>query len=69
MYKHIIFLLLLLCFSCSKSPTHFKGLAHTHPYHVQLGHLLSSGEKKEVEELLSDIFKEVDRLYSLNILF
>jgi len=65
MHKHIIvFFLLLFCFSCSKSPTHFKGIAHTHPYHIQLGCSLSSGEKKEVEKLLSDTFKEIDRLYN-----
>jgi len=60
----IILLLFLFCFSCSKSPTHFKGLAHTHPYHIQLGHSLTFEEKKEIEKLLADTFEEIDTLYN-----
>ena len=47
----LIFLLLFLCFGCSKSPNHFKGLAHTHPYHIQIGHSLTSQDKKEIENI------------------
>ena len=56
--------LLLLCFSCSKSPTHFKGNAHTHPYHIQVGHTLTRAEKKEVHQLLKEAFEEVNTLYN-----
>lgn len=44
--------------------THFRGIAHTHPYHIQIGHLLSSKEKDEVTVLLHDLFEEIDDCYN-----
>jgi len=59
-----ILLLLVFLASCSKSNMHFKGVAHTHPYHIQIGHVLSSKEKEQVKEVIAKVFNEVDTMYN-----
>ena len=60
----LIALLAFLCFGCSKDPLHFKGTAHNHPYHVQIGHSLSKKEKKEIQRIIEETFLEVDTRYN-----
>ncbi|MCB1107484.1 MAG: FAD:protein FMN transferase [Chlamydiia bacterium] len=60
----ILLLLSLLSFGCSKPLNHFKGIAHTHPYHIQIGHPLNEEEKKGVEKILAATFEEIDTLYN-----
>ncbi len=60
----IALLFLIFLVGCAKEPTNFKGIAHTHPYHIQVGHLLSYKEKKEISLLIDDIFREVDDTYN-----
>ncbi len=63
-------LLILLLFSgCSergeeKDYLSFEGIAMTIPYRILLGHSLSEGEKKEVEELIREQFGSIDRIFN-----
>ena len=60
----LITLLAFLFFGCSKEPLHFKGTAHNHPYHVQIGHSLSKKEKKEIQRIIEETFLEIDTCYN-----
>ena len=68
--KWIAFLVLsFLCLSlsCQNSPkriTHLRGLAHTLPYHIQIGQGLSPHEKRLVKALIDETFAEVDQIYN-----
>ncbi len=44
--------------------THFKGVAHTHAYQIQIGQLLSQKEKKTITLLIKQTFDEVDTFYN-----
>ncbi len=59
-----LLLSLLLLVGCTKKITSFQGVAHTHPYHIQVGHLLTYKEKKKISSLIEEIFKEVDETYN-----
>jgi len=63
---HIIFLLLLLFLSgCKgKTTTHFHGSAHTHAYHIHIGHQLNQHEKEDVLRILDDVFETIDLYYN-----
>lgn len=54
----------LLLVGCTKEPLHLNGVAHTHPYHIQVGHSLSYNEKKEVIRLINEVFVEIDETYN-----
>ncbi|MBF5059163.1 FAD:protein FMN transferase [Candidatus Neptunochlamydia vexilliferae] len=56
-----LILFLALLFGCSKEPSHFQGVAHGHPYRIQIG---GSPNKTHVQALLEEIFEEVDTLYN-----
>lgn len=64
---HLIFLLLLLFApGCKRGSliTHFQGNAHTHPYHIQVGHPLSPKAKEDITLLLQECFEEIDTRYN-----
>ncbi|WP_420420867.1 FAD:protein FMN transferase [Simkania sp.] len=63
---HIILLFLLLFLSgCKgKTTTHFHGNAHTHNYHIHIGHALSQPEKEDVIRILDDVFETIDLYYN-----
>lgn len=60
----IILLFLLLLVGCAKKPTSIQGVAHTHPYHLQVGHFLSKKEKREISNLIDAVFVEIDETYN-----
>lgn len=61
----IILLLSLLIFAgCTKKISSIQGVAHMHPYHIQIGNSLSSKEKKEISKLIDSIFTEIDEVYN-----
>jgi|JI10StandDraft_1071094.scaffolds.fasta_scaffold01341_8 thiamine biosynthesis lipoprotein len=60
----VLILSLLLLFGCSKGPTHFKGVAHTHPFHIQVGRSLSIKEREEIHQLIRTTFEEIDHHYN-----
>ncbi|MCP5504701.1 MAG: FAD:protein FMN transferase [Chlamydiales bacterium] len=60
----IILLFLLLLVGCAKKPTSIQGIAHTHPYHLQIGHSLSTSEKREISNLIHAVFVEIDEVYN-----
>ena len=43
---------------------HFRGISHTHPFHIQVGHPLKKSEKRKIQHLLSETFTEVDQIYN-----
>ena len=62
-----LLLLSCLCMHCqsaSRRVTHLRGIAHTLPYHIQIGKALSFHEKRKVKALIDETFAEVDRLYN-----
>lgn len=66
--KKAVFLLILMLFIAycfpAKEPCHFKGIAMTMPYHIQIGALLSDQEKKVVEQTIHDIFEKAHQTYN-----
>ncbi len=56
-----LILLLILLVGCNKGPSHFQGVAHGHPYRIQIG---GSPNKALVQSLLGEVFEEVDTLYN-----
>ena len=60
------YIILLLCLAAcsSKKPSHFSGIAHTHAYHIHVGHRLNSKSTQEIEALIDDTFDRVNRLYN-----
>lgn len=60
------YLILLLLLSCSKQPqvTHFRGIAMTIPYHIQIGQKLSNSEKKHVETLIQNTFDHINNTFN-----
>ena len=60
----IPFFFLLLLMGCGKKPISIQGIAHTHCYHLQIGHSLSKKEKKEISKLIDAIFIEIDETYN-----
>lgn len=59
-----LILLLFFLFGCSKAPSHFQGVAHTHSYHIQVGNPLTNYGRKDIENIISKTFEEVDALYN-----
>lgn len=55
---------LFLLWGCTKNPTHFNGVAHTHPFHIQIGHPLSQREQNSVHQLIRETFEEIDLCYN-----
>ncbi len=57
---------LLFLLSCSKPPaiTHFRGIAHTLPYHIQVAGSLSSREKEQIKRVIDATFEEIDKRYN-----
>lgn len=66
--KFLIFFLfpflLVSCQSPNKKVTHLRGIAHTLPYHIQIGKDLSHHEKKKAKAAIDDTFAEIDTLYN-----
>lgn len=60
----ILLLFSLLLVGCGKKLTSIQGVAHTHPYHLQVGHSLSEKEKKEISDLITAVFIEIDEIYN-----
>ena len=60
----ILLLFTLLLVGCGKKLTSIQGVAHTHPYHLQVGHSLSEKEKKEISDLITAVFIEIDEIYN-----
>ncbi|CCB88810.1 FAD:protein FMN transferase [Simkania negevensis] len=61
----ILFLLLLLLSGCKgTTTTHFHGNAHTHDYHIHIGHALSQHEKEDVFRILEEVFEAIDLYYN-----
>ncbi|MEM7174354.1 MAG: FAD:protein FMN transferase [Chlamydiota bacterium] len=56
----------LSCSSTQKAApvTHFRGFAHTMPYHIQIGRPLSAAEKKQVTIAIHGVLTTVDRVYN-----
>ncbi|MCB1085197.1 MAG: FAD:protein FMN transferase [Chlamydiia bacterium] len=63
MPKYLLALLILLL-GCQKGPTHFHGVAHTHPYRIQIGKTLSKKESIAIEQLIAALFEEVGEHYN-----
>ena len=60
----LFFLFFCACYPKNSFVTHFKGMAHTHAYHIQIGTFLSQQEKKTITQLIEQIFEEVDTFYN-----
>ncbi len=57
-------LLFLSCQSSRESVIHFRGIALTIPYHIQVGGNLSHAKKEKIKRLIDDTFEETDHLYN-----
>ena len=60
----ILILILFLLFGSIKKLAHFKGIAHIHPFHIQLGHSLYVHEQKAIHQIIRETFEEIDHTYN-----
>lgn len=60
----ILILFLFLLSGCTNEPVHFKGVAHTHPFHIQVGHSLYVHDREAIHQIIRKTFEEIDHSYN-----
>jgi thiamine biosynthesis lipoprotein len=60
----ILILTLFLLSGCTNELVHFKGVAHTHPFHIQIGHSLYVHDREAIHQIIRETFEEIDHSYN-----